>query len=253
MSYVALATDQFEEHPQGRVDPDHFLVVDGWNRANARGSRLNLGGMRLEIFDNGRERTRLQLNAPGDRFHLVIEVNDINEAHDKISIEAPRPQATSWGAHVFQVHDPDGVPITFLQWSSALDEAREKIRGRLVSGIGRGKDFTQLDWARREFIDKLGFDPFPGTLNVILDNQQSLSTWGHLRATPGVRLENPNSGPGNCSARCFKVSIEGQVDAAIVLPEVESYPENQVEVIAPIELREWLAVKDGDLIILSIE
>jgi uncharacterized glyoxalase superfamily protein PhnB len=46
----------------------------------------------------------------------VVEVDDIEEARDSIDIEAPLPQATSWGARLFQVRDPDGVPITFLQW-----------------------------------------------------------------------------------------------------------------------------------------
>ena len=35
---------------------------------------------------------------------------------DSIDIETPFPQAMSWGARLFQVRDPDGVPITFLQW-----------------------------------------------------------------------------------------------------------------------------------------
>jgi uncharacterized glyoxalase superfamily protein PhnB len=46
----------------------------------------------------------------------VVEVDDIEEARDSIDIEAPLPQTTSWGARLFQVRDPDGVPITFLQW-----------------------------------------------------------------------------------------------------------------------------------------
>ena len=44
------------------------------------------------------------------------------------------------------------------------------IRGRLVGGIGLGRHFTRLDWARRQFIDKLGIDPFPGTLNVRVES-----------------------------------------------------------------------------------
>ena len=32
------------------------------------------------------------------------------------------------------------------------------IRARLARGVGQGKYFTRLDWARRQFIDKLGID-----------------------------------------------------------------------------------------------
>ena len=64
------------------------------------------------------QRHPLALGAPIDRVHLVVEVDDIEGARDRIDIEAPLPQDTSWGARLFRVHDPDGVPVTFLQWIS---------------------------------------------------------------------------------------------------------------------------------------
>ena len=40
----------------------------------------------------------------------------------------------------------------------------EELLGRLATGSGQGKHFTRLDWAREQFLDKLGIDPFPGTM-----------------------------------------------------------------------------------------
>ena len=116
MSYVALVTERYDEVVEfygGRLG---FPVVDRWDRPNARGLRFDLGGMRLEILDNERERRPLALGTPADRVHLVVEVHDIEEARNSIDIEVPLPQGTSWGARLFQVRDPDGVPVTFLQW-----------------------------------------------------------------------------------------------------------------------------------------
>ena len=42
--------------------------------------------------------------------------------------------------------------------------------GTLCSGLGEGARFTQLPWAVREFRDKLGFEPYPGTLNLLLNS-----------------------------------------------------------------------------------
>jgi CTP-dependent riboflavin kinase len=126
------------------------------------------------------------------------------------------------------------------------------IRGRLAAGVGQGKHFTSLDWVRRQFIDKLGIDPFPGTINVIVDDSGSMSVWVRLTGTPGVRIHNPNGGPHDCDARCFQISIEGQVDAAIVLPEVAGYPPNQIEIIAAIGVRDALGIDDGDWLNLEI-
>ena len=116
MSYVALATERYDEAVEFYGGLLGFPVVDRWDRPNARGLRFDLGGMRLEILDNQRERRPLHLGAPVDRVHLVVEVDDIEEARDSIDIEAPLPQSTSWGARLFQVRDPDGIPVTFLQW-----------------------------------------------------------------------------------------------------------------------------------------
>ncbi len=145
MSYVALATDRYDEVVTFYGEGLGFPVVDEWDRPNARGLRFDLGGMRLEIFDNQRERHPLNLGAPADRVHLVVEVEDVDKAREGIGIEAPSPQGTSWGARLFQVRDPDGVPVTFLQWVNTKTQPREKIRGLLTSGAGKGQHFTQID------------------------------------------------------------------------------------------------------------
>ncbi len=116
MSYVALATERYDDVVAFYGEGLGFPVVDKWDRPNARGMRFDLGGMRLEILDNQREQRPLTLGAPADRVHLVVEVDDIEEARDSIKIDAPLPQGTSWGARLFQVRDPDGIPVTFLQW-----------------------------------------------------------------------------------------------------------------------------------------
>ncbi len=117
MSYVALATDRFELVVRFYGEDLGFPVVAEWDRANGRGHRFDLGGIRLEILDNGRERHPLPLAAPADRFHVVVEVDDVEAARNRLAIAAPAVEATSWGARMFQVRDPDGVPVTFLQWT----------------------------------------------------------------------------------------------------------------------------------------
>lgn len=116
MSYVALATDRFDEVVRFYSVDLGFPVIDQWDRPTARGLRFDLGGLRLEILDNERERNPLALGKPADRFHLVVEVDDIEAARHRVKIEAPPAQTTSWGARLFQVRDPDKVPVTFLQW-----------------------------------------------------------------------------------------------------------------------------------------
>lgn len=117
MSYVALATDRFEECAAFYGEKLGFPVVSAWDRPVGRGRRYDLGGgLKLELLDNVRERVPLTLFPPGGRTHVVVEVDDIDEERRRIRIKTPEPTMVSWGARLFQLHDPDEVPVTFLQW-----------------------------------------------------------------------------------------------------------------------------------------
>ena len=128
----------------------------------------------------------------------------------------------------------------------------ERLVGRLATGIGMGKAFTRLDWARRQFSEKLGIDPFPGTLNVIVDDPDSMPTWARLKRTEGVRMNNPNDGPRDCDAKCWPAFIGGKIEGAIVFPLVENYPPAQIELIAEVDMRKALGIEDGDAVALTV-
>ena len=128
----------------------------------------------------------------------------------------------------------------------------EQLIGRLATGIGMGRSFTQLPWAKEQFVERVGVDPFPGTIIVIIDDPESMPVWVRLKQTDGIPMENPNDGPHDCDAKCWRVSINGKIDGAIVFPVVPDYPNAQVEVIAPVGLRDALGIEDGDAVTLTI-
>jgi catechol 2,3-dioxygenase-like lactoylglutathione lyase family enzyme len=123
MSYVALVTDRYDEMVRFYGDDLGFEVVRQWDRPGARGLRFDLEGLRLELIDNRRERSPLSLGTPADRFHVVVEVDDIEAARQRVNIDAPPAQSTSWGADIFEFQDPDGIRVTFLQWTDGQGDA----------------------------------------------------------------------------------------------------------------------------------
>lgn len=74
-----------------------------------------------------------------------------------------------------------------------------------------------------------------------------------FKGTSGVRVDNPNNGPHDCHVRCYPVSIDGWIDAAIVLPEITGYSPVQIEIIAAVGVREALDIDDGDSLRLEIQ
>lgn len=99
---------------------------------------------------------------------------------------------------------------------------------------------------RKQFIEKLAIDPYPGTLNLEVIDPKSLRIFKDIKATIGIEITPED--PSFCSARCYPVLINGQLKGAIVLPLVEDYPENKMEMIAPQNIKETLSVATGDIL-----
>ena len=47
-----------------------------------------------------------------------------------------------------------------------------KLEGEVTSGLGKGKYYMSKQVYQEEFDDKLGFRPFPGTLNLKVDEEE---------------------------------------------------------------------------------
>ena len=114
------------------------------------------------------------------------------------------------------------------------------VKGEIFSGRGEGAKFMELAWVKKQMEEKLGFTLFPGTLNVKLTTN-SVKMGKLLKKRAGVEIL-PAS--GYCRGRLFKAKLNG-VECAVIVPEVVGYPENIVEVVAPVNLREKLCLLDG--------
>lgn len=129
---------------------------------------------------------------------------------------------------------------------SRKKELRFKIRGKVSKGLNEGRNFTQIPWVRIQFIEKLGIDPYPGTLNLEILDKDNLGKYKKLKYTEAIEIipEDLNY----CKAKCYPVLINGTLKGAIVIPLVEGYPENKIELIAHENIKERFNLKEGDLV-----
>ena len=126
----------------------------------------------------------------------------------------------------------------------AKEQNKIRIMGFITSGKGVGRNFVKLEWAKKQFREKLGFNPYPGTLNLILSNKEAEKR-KKLKKYEGITIIPEK---GYCKAKCFKAKIKelDEAEAALILPLVPNYPENLIEIISPLNLREKLNLKDVD-------
>jgi riboflavin kinase len=124
-----------------------------------------------------------------------------------------------------------------------------QLEGRVFSGSGEGTQFVTLPWVKAQTTEKLGFIPYDGTLNIKL-NENSLSLKKRFlnKAKPTYILPTR----GFCRGTCFKAVFMGKIECAVVIPEVNDYPEDVIEIIAPTNLREKFQLKDGDIVKVKI-
>ncbi len=116
------------------------------------------------------------------------------------------------------------------------------LSGKLITGLGEGQYYISLEGYRSQFREKLGFDPYPGTLNVKLDAK---SIEIRKKITQNIKItgftdQSRTFGKGTC----FRVRIF-DIEGAVITPERTHYPEDIIEIIAPVNLRKYLDLKDG--------
>ncbi len=99
-------------------------------------------------------------------------------------------------------------------------------------------------------MSKLAIDAYPGTLNLEITQPESLQALASLKEQKGIEITPEQD--SFCSARGYPVLIAGKVKGAIIFPCVTGYPENKMELIAPVNIRETLGAKAGDIIEVEI-
>lgn len=127
------------------------------------------------------------------------------------------------------------------------------IEGILFSGLGEGAYYVSRDGYRKQFIEKLGFDPYPGTLNLKLTTDYDMKTRAELESYPALELEGfKNESRSYGAVKCYPAIINNKVKGAVLSAMRTHYDSSVVEVIAPIFLRGNLKLKDGNKVKVEI-
>ncbi|ACS33416.1 DUF120 domain-containing protein [Thermococcus gammatolerans] len=143
-----------------------------------------------------------------------------------------------------------GLTEKGLEILEELHERLEKalycglIIGEVVSGLGEGSYYVRL--YRDRIREYLGFDPFPGTLNVkVLFPRTIFDALIDVRPIliPGFVRDGRTFG----DVKAYPVRVE-DVEGAIVVPSRSVHPPKIAEIIAPVNLRETLNLRDGSRI-----
>jgi riboflavin kinase len=120
-------------------------------------------------------------------------------------------------------------------------------RGTLFTGLNEGRYYVSLKGYAMSFSKALGFEPFPGTLNLRLTSEAMIEQRRRLDLMKGIEVSGFSDGKRSYGpVKCFKAKIAGKQAGAVLAIERTNYDSSVLEVISPFNLRRSLGLKDGD-------
>ncbi|MEM3833584.1 MAG: DUF120 domain-containing protein [Thermoprotei archaeon] len=143
------------------------------------------------------------------------------------------------------------VYVTLKEIFEKVSEKRFIITGTVFTGLGEGAYYISRARYAKQIESKLGFRPYPGTLNIKLISPPSrafLNNYEHVFIR-GFKSRERTFGP----AKCYPVTINDSVDGAIIIPIRTHYDYSVVEVISSVNLRKILSLHDGSLVMLKLK
>lgn len=124
------------------------------------------------------------------------------------------------------------------------------IRGTVVTGLGEGQYYLNHKEYNTQFLQKLYFQPYAGTLNLKVTGD-ALHKVHNLKNLTGILVDGFQKDDRTFGqVKCFLARIRN-LDCAVVFPERSHY-DDVVEIVSKFHLRRTLGLKDGDELEISI-
>ena len=143
---------------------------------------------------------------------------------------------------------------------SAIDSSPSTMHfeGSVASGMGEGAYYMSLEGYKRQFREKLGYEPYPGTLNVRLVDQIYMNARRELGVhQPSVFIDGFSDGTRTYGwVKCYRARINGSptvAEAAVLVLERTHYDDAMLEMIAPVPIKQKLGIKNGDTIRIDVQ
>ncbi len=139
---------------------------------------------------------------------------------------------------------------TFSHLKTVFEKQKQKsFSGVVQTGLGEGKYYLSFPQYQKQINEKLGFEPFPGTLNLKAEPVQIEHFWHGMKEAyiSGFKTSERTFG----GLKAFPVKINGKIDGALIFPDRSNNPKGVAEIIAPIFLRKKFGLKDGSKVTIT--
>jgi len=124
-----------------------------------------------------------------------------------------------------------------------------EIKGIITSGMGKGAYFMSMPVYKDQFKEKLDLNPFPGTLNIKISEEQI----NNIHKIPEDKLKTIKGKEKFGDVLLIKAVLNNKIDGAVIFPKKTKHGENILEFIAAENIKKELNLKDGDSVKISLK
>ena len=140
-----------------------------------------------------------------------------------------------------------------LSKSISISPTHLELKGKVVSGMGEGAYYMSLKGYTKQFKSKLGYIPFPGTLNVKLNDEKYVQAVNHLSEHTDVKIESFSDGKRTFGwVKCFSGIINNEIDCELIILERTHHNHSIIEFISRKNIRKSLQLKDNSTVKIKI-
>ena len=145
----------------------------------------------------------------------------------------------------------------FLFLKTAIESFKYIIdfEGHIITGMGEGAYYMSLNGYKQQFKEKLGYEPYPGTLNIKLNSMLYVEAKKEMLKYPSIDIEGFSDQSRTFGwVKCYPAYINDSVNinSSILILERTHYDDSIIEIIAPFSIKEQFSLKNGDYIKLKV-
>lgn len=138
----------------------------------------------------------------------------------------------------------------------SLDSAPSAVtlKGTLISGMGEGAYYMGLLGYTKQFKSKIGYVPFPGTLNVQLNQKIHQEAIKQFEIIDGVKIKSFSDGKRTYGwVKCFSALLNDAIKCQLIILERTHHDDTIIELISDVCLRETAKLNDGSKVSITIQ
>jgi len=142
---------------------------------------------------------------------------------------------------------------TQLQKSLESYPSRVELEGKIISGMGEGAYYMSLKGYIKQFRSKIGYIPFPGTLNVKLDKKEYTEAVRQFETLDGIIIKGFSDGKRTYGwVKCFPAKLNSSIDCQLIRLERTHHDTSIVELISRVNIRKYTKISEGSKVKITV-